>query len=181
MLRWTYRECRRGAGDRDERIIVRTIVYGSVITACLMAASTAAHADEGILGTIGADAIVMDETNQGGLGFSVTTNVTRLYFDGRYDLLAAGLGFGVSWKNKTTSNYPFEIGGYIAPQFAKPTEDASSEGRVSVLVHATVFKKLGIGLGLDSWFTTGGLSPDGMDFSDRLFITLGYGLTNETR
>lgn len=135
---------------------------------------------DGILESLNLDGIVQGETGEGGLGFSVTSNVTRFYLDGRYDVFAAGIGLGVSWKNDSASRTPFEIGFYIAPQFAKRVDGEDSEGTVSVIVHATLFKKFGIGAGFDSWYTEGGVSPDGVDASDRLFVTIGYGLTNET-
>jgi hypothetical protein len=148
---------------------------------------TVSRADEpqteeaGVLARTGLDEFMVTQTDEGGVGLSTTTNLSRFYLGGGYDLLAAGVGFGVSWKKKSKSRFPLEIGLYIAPQLVK-TEGENNGGstRVSALLHVTLLDGFGVGFGMDAWFDEGGVSPDGMEFSERAFFTLGYGLTNQT-
>jgi hypothetical protein len=158
--------------ERDETPQVRGALRRPCSGCCTRGRRHSRHANLNV--------IVQDKTGEGGFGFSITSNLTRFYFDGRYDVFAAGIGFRASWKNDSEKRYPFEIGLYVAPQFAKRIDDGDSEGTVSTILHATLFKKFGVGLGFDAWYTDGGVSPDDVETSDRFFFTIGYGLTNET-
>lgn len=112
----------------------------------------------------------------GGLGLSVLTNVTRLFFNGNYDILSAGIGLGLSWKSPSASRFPFELGLYVAPQFSG--ESSSSTGSVALILHAVAFKGFGLGVGGAAWQKGTGFG--GGSASERLFLTIGYGLTNDT-
>ncbi|MBL4634764.1 MAG: hypothetical protein JKY56_12900 [Kofleriaceae bacterium] len=154
----------------------KRLILALTITGLL--SGTAMAEDEGLLESTGV--LVSDQESEKRIGASVLANVTRLYIDGRFSVMEAGIGLGVSWKAKGET-FPLEIGGYLAPQFGKLSENGDVEGSVSLIAHATFFSKFGIGVGLDSWSSNGGFAPDGVDFADRIFFTLGYGLTNETK
>ena len=155
----------------------------ALFAAASIALATAATADDrpsGVLdGTVG-HVVVDKDSDKGGLGYSALVNVTRLYADGRYDILAAGVGFGASWKS-ASPRYPLEIGLYLAPQFAKSVQGVSGSGSIATLLHFTFFKAFGLGAGFDAWGSDGGFTRAGVGPGSRLFVTLGYGVTNETQ
>jgi hypothetical protein len=116
-------------------------------------------------------------SDSSGLGWdgSTLTNVGSFFFNGDYSLFSAGLGFGMSYKMESRHHrYPYEIGLYIAPQFASSKQ--GDVAFVSGLIHFTCFKAFGIGLGYRFWNKGEGFVEWG---KNNIFFTLGYNLTNE--
>ena len=106
-----------------------------------------------------------------GFGGSVITNVATIFFDGDYNVFSAGAGFGFSYMPNDSGN--FEAGFYVAPQFVGEGNDNS--GFVSALIHVTVFRSFGLGLGYRLWKQGDGfVKPK----KKNIFLTLGLGLTN---
>ena len=111
-----------------------------------------------------------------GWGGSAVTDLSAFYFNGDYNVLSAGLGFGVSYKAKigTVHKYPSEIGLYAAPLFTGT--DNKNAASVSAMIHYLFKDAFGIGFGMRFWENGSGLvAPN----KNRAFFTLGYGLTNK--
>jgi hypothetical protein len=111
-----------------------------------------------------------------GWGGSAVTDMSAFYFNGDYNVLSAGLGFGVSDKFELGARrqYPNEIGLYLAPLFTGA--DNKNAASVSAMAHWLFKDAFGIGFGFRFWENgTGVVGPN----KNRAFFTLGYGLTNK--
>ncbi len=160
----------------------RTSILGLLLGGIIALSSLPAHAQSKIpVGTteaIGLDSIISDTSGEGGLGFSMVLNMSHLYPDLRFNILASGLGLGTSWKSKAPI-YPFEIGLYIAPQMSRATEGGRTSISFSTNLHATLYRGFGIGVGLNTWERDAGLTPYS-SLTDNIFFTFGFSLFNKT-
>jgi hypothetical protein len=118
-----------------------------------------------------------------GWGAAALANVGAFRANGAYQLFSAGIGVGVSYKHNTARRrYPFELGLYAAPQLTGGK--GSSAASAAAILHATLFKSFGIGVGWETGRATvdgeggaeGGFFKSGA--KDSFFVTLGLGLTN---
>lgn len=112
--------------------------------------------------------------SESGLGSSVAVNLLSATLDGNLKVFSAGVGAGISYKGEASGQrYPWELGLYVSPQVEQGSAQASS--LIAIVVHATLLKSFGVGMGWDAW--RAGTGVQRFDKST-VFVTLGYGATN---
>jgi hypothetical protein len=117
------------------------------------------------------------EDTTSGWGGSAVANLGSFHFNGDYGVFSAGAGFGVSYKFESLRRaYRNEIGLYAGPQFS--STDNKTAASVSAMVQYTFVKAIGAGIGVRFWENGAGIVRPS---KQRVFFTLGYALTNDTK
>lgn len=97
--------------------------------------------------------------------FALLTNVSKFNFDGSYKLFDGPFAFGIEYDREFV-----DYGAFLSPSIIK-IQNEDAEVDVSIIAHARILGKFGLGLGYDFWRSSQGiLKPK----KETLFFTIHY-------
>ena len=98
--------------------------------------------------------------------YAILSNMSTFYFDGKYKILESAFAGGIKWLMQNN----FQPGLYLSPSLT------SKLTSLSILFHAEIYKKLGIGCGYIFWKENAGMVKP---IKNNLFFTLGITLLDK--